>query len=269
MWKICRVGSFRFTSNCCIGEAIRLAIQTFISIRSDTLPSPSAIMKVFHFNPLRICNIFTFIMGLFKRAMCFIKQRRNSDSLPVSMNSIQMPLTSDSSKQDVPGNEPAELQDWDDWGSGGGPTSIRVDPGHHSGHHPGHHHANHQQTAEEEPEIDFFTDMAPRIKKPVMIRKKVETTDNTAPGMSNRLAMDSEIITPASGELGTWDESEANAWEDETINSVSTWEVEQAIKEKRNQERERRALEQQRKKMEREAQRMMKKESGKLAMKLS
>ncbi|XP_077985082.1 uncharacterized protein LOC144439722 [Glandiceps talaboti] len=210
-------------------------------------------MKVIRFNPLSVCKIFTVIIGLFKRALCFIqRRRRNSDSLPLSMNSIQVPLTDNSTKHDIPGNEPAELQDWNDWGTGEGPTSIKVDGG-----------------QEDEPEMDFFTDMTPKIKKPVLIRKKVATDNNTTPGMSNRLTMDADIVTQSTGELGTWDEAEGNAWEDEATGNISTWEVEQAIKENKLQERERRAMEQQRKKMEREAQRASRKDGTKLAMKMS
>ncbi|XP_002734325.1 uncharacterized protein LOC100371719 [Saccoglossus kowalevskii] len=207
-------------------------------------------MKVVQFNLLKICSIFTIIYGLFKRAMCLMKRRRNSDALPVSMNSLSVP---DNTTHDIPSTEPIELQDWDDWGGENGPTSIRVDSG--------------QPNEEsEEPEVDFFAEMAPKIKKPPIIRKKVETSSF---GFPNRLSMDAGVIPQTTSELETWNEYESNAWEDETAGNVSSWEVEQVMKETKMQEREKRMMETQRKKLEREAHKSVKKDSGKLATKLS
>ena len=57
-------------------------------------------------------------------------------------------------------------------------------------------------------------------------------------------------------------------WEDEAGAVDLSWDADRVIKEKKQAERERRAAEQHRKKMEREAQRALRKDGGKLAVKV-
>jgi hypothetical protein len=168
--------------------------------------------------------------------------------------------------QCVPSNEPeVELESWDSWGAED-QSSIASNSNQHGLLHASYQNSHHLgQQDEPEPEIDFFQDMVPTMRTTKIRIKKKRDDHFTPSGLSNRLAMTSEVPL-MDGELGTWEDQE-NAWGEEVSEDLS-WEAEAAIKEKKRLERERRQAEQLRKKQEKEQLRTGRKD-GLAAVRLS
>ncbi|XP_033126080.1 receptor-binding cancer antigen expressed on SiSo cells-like [Anneissia japonica] len=205
-------------------------------------------MKIVQLNLSRLCCCFTFLISLLKRAMCFVSghKRTNSDpGIPVNTDTL--------SKNEI------DL-DWDDWGDGS-PISIKIDP---TIQKP-------TNQNEEEEEIDYFSGMVPSFKKPKIIRKKmVDQSIEVAPNhsaFSNRLSVNSSVVLPENPELSNWDDSNENAWDEESSNDL-VWEADQVIKQQKQAEREQRLAEHQRRKHEKEMQRESRREASRLAVKL-
>ena len=77
-----------------------------------------------------------------------------------------------------------------------------------------------------------------------------------------------DLVSLQTPDLEAWEDSN-NAWDEELADDLS-WEAENAIKDKRRQERAQRLREHQKKKIERDAQRLSRKDSGHIsAVKLS
>ncbi|XP_072049447.1 receptor-binding cancer antigen expressed on SiSo cells-like [Amphiura filiformis] len=233
-----------------------------------------------------ICNCIRAVYGFVKKIVFkFQRKKKIDEDLPRTSSVNHSVLPSDS----------ADLE-WDDWDDGA-PTSIRIEPSNEplamqndmgipsiqpaNAHmHPQTHGHQPQMIStpsveEEEQDIDYFADMTPKLKKPVLIRKKVDhhrqqvESNNTAGmALSSRLTMNVDPSILPSSELSTWEDDSNSTWEDEAGAIDLSWEAEQVIRETKQADRERRTAEQQRKKMEREAQRATKKDSSKLAVKL-
>ncbi|KAJ8321682.1 hypothetical protein KUTeg_000153 [Tegillarca granosa] len=112
-----------------------------------------------------------------------------------------------------------ELEAWDSWDTDNQSSNSRG-----SGYHGNQYsrpRTTSRQESESEPDIDFFQDMAPDIKK----QKR-------------------------GSELESWDEK-GSAW-DAVAEEDLSWQAEAALKEKRRIERQERNLEQQKRKQERE-----------------
>ncbi|XP_010902635.1 receptor-binding cancer antigen expressed on SiSo cells [Esox lucius] len=213
-------------------------------------------MAISQFRLFKICTWLATFLSFFKRLIC-----RSGRLRKLSGDQISLPTTVDFSS--VP--KQPEIEEWSSWDEDG-PTSIKIEGG--NGNVPP------QPDSGEEPEPDYFKDMAPTIRKTQkIVLKKREPLNYLVPdgsaGFSSRLAatQDTSFIQPSAelGDMDTWNE-DVNAWEDES--SDAAWEADLVLRQQKMAEREKRSLEQQRKKMEKEAQRMMKKDQ-KIAVKLS
>ncbi|XP_071958167.1 receptor-binding cancer antigen expressed on SiSo cells-like [Antedon mediterranea] len=209
-------------------------------------------MKIVQLNLSKLCCCFTFLISLLKRAMCFVKghKRTNSDSAITINGDSRLPVSSS-------GNAENEL-DWDDWGDGA-PISIKIDP------------TNQIPANQDQQEMDYFSDMVPSFKKPKVIRKKIVDQNAPAPtnhsSLSSRLAVNASVIMPENPELSNWDDSNENAWDEESSNDL-LWEADQVLRQQKQAEREQRIAEHQRRKTEKEMQRESRREGNRLAVKL-
>ncbi|XP_066269155.1 receptor-binding cancer antigen expressed on SiSo cells-like isoform X2 [Branchiostoma lanceolatum] len=210
-------------------------------------------MRIIQLKLWRLCSCFTVIFNFFKRLLWRSRDRRNSDTPLPSHSSGTVPVQAPAAS----GNEP-ELTSWTDWGDG--PTSVEVVPSNAQ-------HGN----SDEEPEPDYFQDMAPQIKRPtkIVVKKKMHSEPMEDLGsLSSRLSASTDAgLLPVSSELETWTD-DGNAWEEDG-DSMLAWEAEAAIREQRQAERERRHADQQRRKQEMEAQRVARQQQHRLAVKLS
>ncbi|XP_071806592.1 receptor-binding cancer antigen expressed on SiSo cells-like [Asterias amurensis] len=219
-------------------------------------------MAAFRCNKWFLCNFLASVFVFLKRIL-FSRFHRGSKSdidLPKHSSNISTPSAANS-----PNDHGQDVADWDDWDYAGAPTSIVVEP---NDPNLAQQQVDLNQPAEDIPEMDYFSDMAPTMKRTVLIRKKDRGRGGLPnSGISNRLSMNVDVTPMASSELSTWDDNEGT-WEDEAGAIDLSWDADRVIKEKKQAERDKRAAEQHRKKMEREAQRAVKKDTSKLAVKL-
>ncbi|EEZ97347.1 receptor-binding cancer antigen expressed on SiSo cells [Tribolium castaneum] len=174
----------------------------------------------------KIKHLVLFFVSVFRRALCCFRRRRR-----VSVDSV--PLTH------VVSN-PKDIEEnwaWDEKPDYSEPKTVqdhielyrkrKVEA---------------QQQAEVPPEerLDFFEDMAPKITKQT---KVFINTDRGAPEAPSRLNL-IDAVPVVSGELQEWEEN--SGWEGETLD----WDAQQALREKRRQDREKRLWEQQQKRQE-------------------
>ncbi|KAH9496193.1 hypothetical protein Btru_010443 [Bulinus truncatus] len=105
---------------------------------------------------------------------------------------------------------------------------------------------------EQEPDINFFEDMAPEVKKQpkILIRKKNLGETVSGSGLSSRFSAMSDVPL-VNSELEAW-QDENNAWDTEEISEDLTWQAQEAIKEKKRIERLERQMEQQKKKQKKD-----------------
>ncbi|XP_022109549.1 receptor-binding cancer antigen expressed on SiSo cells-like [Acanthaster planci] len=231
-------------------------------------------MATFRCNKWFICSFIAAVLGFLKRILFgrFHRRNRSDTNLPTLASNISTPAAADNSLSER--NE--DIADWDDWDYAGAPTDIIIEPNNPS---IGPTAAEGGALApvgggvsphdDDIPEMDYFSDMAPTLKKTVLIRKKDRSRAGLPnSGVSNRLSMNVDITPVASSELSAWDDEMDGTWEDEASALDLSRDADRVIKEKKQAERDRRAAEQHRKKMEREAQRAFKKDGGKLAVKL-
>ncbi|CAG5124483.1 unnamed protein product [Candidula unifasciata] len=113
------------------------------------------------------------------------------------------------------------------------------------------------QNVQMDPEINFFEDMTPQVKRQpkILIRKK-DSSQPSGGSLSNRLAVLSDVPF-SNSELEAWEE-QANAWDTEVASDDLIWQAEEAIKETRRKERMERHMEQQKKKQKKDEMRGMK-----------
>ncbi|CAH1774595.1 unnamed protein product [Owenia fusiformis] len=224
---------------------------------------------------LGIIGIFT---RLFRRAICRVKGHRRDSGTILPLANKHLEAVS-SVQQSFPGNEEVEMQSWDNWGGEEQPLGVAVQD-HHGNIAPAtnhtsnniisnSHHSSNRKSAEpeEEPDLDFFQDMAPSYKKPkkVLVKKRQDLNSGQSGNMSSRLAMHT-VAPAASADLDEW-QDDTNAWDEE--DEDLSLEAEATIKEKRRLERERRQLEHQKRKLEKEAQRSRKTSDSLSAVRLS
>uniref|UniRef100_A0A0L8HWM8 Receptor-binding cancer antigen expressed on SiSo cells n=1 Tax=Octopus bimaculoides TaxID=37653 RepID=A0A0L8HWM8_OCTBM len=168
----------------------------------------------------KIFNIVFLILSPVRRLIC--RRRRHSDTPILPLNAVySAPPTVSTSSLPPEG----ELQPWESW--------EMEDSEYKSSRN-----RNKSENGEQEPDIDFFQDMTPKIKKTA----KQDT------------------------ELGIWEEN-GKCWEE--ASEDLSWQVDATIKEKKRAEREARQLEQLRKKQEKELVRGLKKDSPFAAVRLS
>ncbi|XP_074656282.1 receptor-binding cancer antigen expressed on SiSo cells-like [Tubulanus polymorphus] len=226
----------------------------------------------------KLFAIFLALVAVFRRAMCFLgRRRKNSGSLlPTTVNKYPITSLGNDVTQSVPGNE-VELEDWNSWGNdsmqGSRDSGDIMTTSNSHYNNGGGFISKHQAapavapTPEEEAELDYFQGMEPSYIKTqkILIKKREEFVGNSN-SISSRLAVNVGALQES--ELGSWEDSD-NAWEAD-ISDDLTWEAQEAIKEKRRQERERRAAEHQRRKYERDNQRASgRRDAAGIGMKLS
>lgn len=199
-----------------------------------------------------IKSIFSIIFRLLsplKRLVCRRKRRDSDTILPLSNHyTIPEDFTS------IPGPNQPELQSWDTWDAEESNAKYGQN---------GRGFQQRQVSQEEEPEPDYFSDMAPTIKR----QKKVyiggnQSTDSSR--SSNMFAVSNDVPLVTGSELEAWDDSQTG-WEGQEIADLSS-QAEAELKEKRRQER---LYQQQRKKEERDSSRGIKKDKHLTAVKLS
>ncbi|XP_062580197.1 receptor-binding cancer antigen expressed on SiSo cells-like isoform X2 [Saccostrea cucullata] len=185
----------------------------------------------------KIVNILLLILSPIKRLICGRKRRTSDTILPLS-NHYSIPKDFNQ----MPTNTKEEFQAWDDWntdskkqttnGQLGNPRMMRGSQG----------------EEEEEEEIDYFSDMTPKIKK----QKKVFIGRDSAMSKSStdKFAFAGDAPINQGSELGSWEDTE-NAWGDESMEDLS-WHADAAIKQSRKSEQQRRLQEHARRKMEKE-----------------
>uniref|UniRef100_UPI00358DEA0A receptor-binding cancer antigen expressed on SiSo cells isoform X2 n=1 Tax=Myxine glutinosa TaxID=7769 RepID=UPI00358DEA0A len=236
---------------------------------AGNLATSFKVMAILQFRASRLCSCFVALFALLKRLLCRSgrSRKRSGESLPLPTSMQYSAATL------VPHNQP-DLQSWDSWEEDG-PTSVRVE-----GDRPA---VNNSTLAPVlEPEVDYFSGMAPTIRKTqkILIKKKLEALGKGVDGhslggndlgdthFSSRLTVVHDLaFTPPSAELGelqAWND-QSGAWDDQ---NVLSWETEEVLKQQRLVERERRAAEQLRKKQEKEQQRQQRRDVGRIAVKL-
>ncbi|XP_029650108.1 receptor-binding cancer antigen expressed on SiSo cells [Octopus sinensis] len=195
----------------------------------------------------KIFNIVFLILSPVRRLIC--RRRRHSDTPILPLNAVySAPHTVSTSSLPPEG----ELQPWESW--------EMEDPEYKSSRN-----RNKSENGEQEPDIDFFQDMAPKIKRTTKILVKKDSNEKLE-NPANRLAMTSEFPVTQDTELGIWEEN-GKCWEE--ASEDLSWQVDATIKEKKRVEREARQQEHLRKKQEKELVRGLKKDSPFAAVRLS
>lgn len=188
----------------------------------------------------KILSIFGLILSPLKRLICR-RKRKNSDTILPLVN--HYPSVENLSSNGINHQVQEELGSWDTWED----ESAKV----RSVQQYRQQQLQQQTSQEDEPEMDYFSDMTPKLKKQkkVFIKKKDDSVNTQS--ISSKLApMDIPMSLQTGSELGSWDD-DGNAWEAEEEDDLS-WEADNVIREKRRQERQQRHLDQQRKKQERD-----------------
>lgn len=206
----------------------------------------------------KIFGIIFIILSPLKRLICR-RKRRNSDTLLPLTNHYTIP---DDFGQ-VPSESQNELEAWDSWDTDNQSSNSRG-----SGYHGNQYsrpRTTSRQESESEPDIDFFQDMAPDIKKQkrILVKKKQDTQTIS----SSKFAVTSDVPLSTGSELESWDEK-GSAW-DAVAEEDLSWQAEAALKEKRRIERQERNLEQQKRKQERELHKATKRDGPFSAVRLS
>lgn len=198
----------------------------------------------------KIFGILLTILSPLKRLICRRKRSTSDTILPMS-NHYSIPQDFNQ----MPANTEEEFQAWDDWDS----ESKRIASNGLAGNS-----RTKKDSQGEEDDIDFFSDMTPRIKK----QKKVYIGGNTSSSQSNanKFALSADVPINHGSELGSWEDTE-NAWGEESLEDLS-WQADEAIKQSRKSEQQRRLQEHARRKMEKEQGRS-KKDSSFAAVRLS
>ncbi|GAB6023928.1 Receptor-binding cancer antigen expressed on SiSo cells [Chamberlinius hualienensis] len=210
----------------------------------------------------KIGRLLLALIGVFRRMLCcFRRRRRNSDTpLPLTVkdgNVHHIPTL----PADSIGAE-AGTGSWTSWDDVEAPSSITV-----VGNNVSHNGMQRSPIDISEPEVDFFQDMTPEIRKTNKILRKLEpandATDNIS--LSNRFAAESYVPLQSTSELGQWCDEEGG-WED-SVNDDLTYHADAALRESKLKERERRAAENLKRKQVKDALRNFKKDQ--LATKIS
>ncbi|KAK3086998.1 hypothetical protein FSP39_000166 [Pinctada imbricata] len=205
----------------------------------------------------KIFGVIFLVLSPLKR-LCCRRKRRNSDTILPLTNNYSIP--SDFKDSPTPSFQ-GELQSWDSWD---GEEKTNHHGNSQTGPHSMQRSRSKQDSVSEEPEIDFFSDMTPQIKR--QRKLYIGNNEDRHSNSSNKFAVYTDIPLNQGSELETWEEGE-NAWEGESMEDLS-WEAEAAIKQSRKHEQQRRLQEHQRRKLEKENLRS-KKEGQLSAVKLS
>ncbi|KAI1305173.1 hypothetical protein HDE_01471 [Halotydeus destructor] len=214
-------------------------------------------MTVFATAFLRLKRIFLTILGMLRRAMC-CRKRRNSDSL--------LPVTVESTKQapdhrQISSNYSSSSTSWQAYNQPSYNQPNYVTPNfsqassgqfEKSAQAPfadggrtlvpsGQDNKRDSIQDDEDQEPDFFTDMAPKIKKQKKVLLANGRDSNSPHSTVNKFGVDVIATIPASSELGTIDDTlgptTGDGWGEEPLD------IDQSIREARETERLRRLAE--------------------------
>ncbi|XP_053382226.1 receptor-binding cancer antigen expressed on SiSo cells-like [Mercenaria mercenaria] len=211
----------------------------------------------------KIFGIICMIFSPLKRLWCRRKRRNSDPILPMTNHYPSVENLSSHYTMNGTGQVQEELSPWDSWDEQKQAEKIRSVEEYRQRQHQ----LQQQQSQEQEHEMDYFQDMAPRVKKQkkVLIKKKEDYSSTGS--ISNKLAATGDIPLLQTSELGSWEDT-GNAWEAEADEDLS-WQAENVIKETRKAERQQRHLQQQLKKQEREQHKHVKSQNPLTAVRLS
>ncbi|RZC36727.1 receptor-binding cancer antigen expressed on SiSo cells [Asbolus verrucosus] len=176
----------------------------------------------------KIKHFVLFVVSIFRRALCCFRRRRRSsfDSVPLT----HVGVVSNH-------KESEENWNWDDRLEYAEPKTVqdhielyrkrKVD-------------AQQQSDIPLEERLDFFEDMTPKITKQTKLFINAAKNESD---VGNRLNV-IETVPVEDGELREWEES--SGWEGQTLD----WDAQEALRQKKRQDRERRLWEQQQKRQE-------------------
>ncbi|XP_052235004.1 receptor-binding cancer antigen expressed on SiSo cells-like isoform X2 [Dreissena polymorpha] len=211
-----------------------------------------------------IWNIIKKIFGVLfllctplKRLWCRRKRRTSDTILPLA-NHYPLVENLNSNYSPLNGNPGPDLAPWDSWEEQQKVRSVEEYRQRQL--------LQQQNSQEPEPEPDYFQDMTPKYQKQkkVLIKKKEASYSGS---ISSKLAVAEDLPVMQTSELGSWEDEQGNAWEEEAVDdSDLAWEADVLVREKKRQERH---LQQQRRKQERDQQRHAKPQSHLSAVKLS
>jgi hypothetical protein len=177
----------------------------------------------------KIKHFLLFVVSIFRRALCCFRRRRRSsfDSVPLTHVGVV-----------ANHNDPEEPWTWEEKLEYAEPKTVqdhielyrkrKID-------------AQQQAKDEAEERADLFEDMTPKITKQTKVFVNTERRESSG---ANRLNV-AETVPVETGELREWEES--SGWEGETLD----WDAQEALRQKKRQDRERRLWEQQQKRQER------------------
>lgn len=192
----------------------------------------------------RLRALFMIVLGIIKRGLCCFRRRRRASADPVPLIAVGV----------VPNNDLVEsgvgqdMQNWNLWDES--PVSIVTEQSPENTVQQQidlyrQHSVKHYSESDEQPQPDFFEDMAPRITKQpkVVIRDEENDTSVWRESVSSRLELSMDPVLYNSPDLETWEETPG--WEDQ---AQEDWDPDTVLREKRHLERQRRLAEQRKKK---------------------
>ncbi|XP_076234863.1 uncharacterized protein LOC143179484 [Calliopsis andreniformis] len=186
----------------------------------------------------RLKALIVLLLGIFRRAMCCLRRRRRSscDSIPLSAIGV-VPNTL---------NNTAESEQWEQWEE----NPVVVVPDKPVNVIQAKIEQYRQQASKpseltDEPQPNFFEDMAPKITMQTKVLIEDRSSEN-ASWNSSKFAVTNDLMP--SNELGEWEDN-AVGWEEETLKEFG--DPTKALREQKRREREQRLFEQQQKRIER------------------
>ncbi|KAK0182742.1 hypothetical protein PV327_000844 [Microctonus hyperodae] len=179
----------------------------------------------------RLKALFIFLLGIFRRTLCCLRRRRRSscDGIPLSEPSGELPtVIINRQEQDT----------WDQWDEN--PVVVVPDNSIQSKIDQYRQQITKPSDSVEEPQINFFEDMTPKITKQKKILLRNQNAEQSNMNVSKFAVATERVPT---NELEIWEDNTAG-WEEETVEEFG--DPTHALREQRKRERERRLYEQRR-----------------------
>lgn len=188
----------------------------------------------------RLKALFIFILGVFRRTLCCFRRRRRSscDPIPLSESGGELPIVVINRLV----NDKQEQETWDQWGEN--PVVIVPDDSVQSKIDQYRQQISKPPDSSEEPQINFFEDMTPKITKQKKILLRNENAEQSSMNLSKFAVATDRIPT---NELEIWEDNKTG-WEEETVEEFG--DATHALREQRRREREHRMYEQQKRRVE-------------------
>lgn len=173
-----------------------------------------------------------FLLGLFRRSLCCFRRRRKMSTDVVPLTGVGV-VPSSQTQNDSKADDLTNWNSWDDPGQAKAPQTVQEHIQLYRSQLGGQQQPDVQP---EQPQMDFFQDMEPHIKKPpkVVLRPKESS-------QLNRLAFNpstESILPDDSGELKSWEETEnrEGLWADS-----NDWNTKEILKATRKEEKRRKS----------------------------